>query len=107
ALPHHVDEAGQTGSVERGLGADYPVGGRLGGGARRHRGLEQVGGRRLRGELVSVVLRDLVLQFQPAAAGGRQLGQRRPQFLDPRRIELQRRQVGLSEVAVIVRVFLR
>src|SRR5262249_57642976 len=97
---------GRGGGVEGGVGADDPVGSLLGGSACRDRGLEQVGRRWLLGQLVGVITRDLVLQLQARAAGGRQLRQRCPQALDPGRIELERRQVGLGEVPVVVRVFL-
>src|SRR5262249_51874726 len=76
AIDHHADQLGQAGGVQGRLGADDPVGSLLGGSACRDRGLEQVGRRWLLGQLVGVITRDLVLQLQARAAGGRQLRQR-------------------------------
>ena len=45
--------------------------------------------------------------FIALALGVGQLGQARAAFLEERVVELERQQVGIGEVAIIVRVFLR
>ena len=47
------------------------------------------------------------MRFVALALGVGQLGQRRPAFVEERLVELERKQIGVGEIAVIVRVFLR
>ena len=86
--------------------AGHPVGGGLRIARPRGHLLEEprAGGRD--GHLARVVLREPVRRDEPPAPGVGKLRQAGPHRLDPLRRDRERRQVGLGEVPVVVRLFL-
>ena len=90
--------------------AHHPVGQGLGLGSGigqgRQRGLEELGAGQAAGQRQCVGLRQAQLVLVAGALGAGQLGHVVAHGLDLRRIDDERRQVGLGEVAVVIRVFL-
>ena len=85
---------------------DDPVGRLLGLGSGFEQRVEPASSLDLGGQNAGIVRRYAEL-FVALALGVRQLGQAPAAFLEERVIELERQQVGVGEVAIIVRVFLR
>src|SRR5439155_26648485 len=104
--PDEPDQVGKLRAAEPRLLADDPVRGLLGGRARRDRRLEEVGRREVLRELVRVELRQSVVVLEAPAPGGGQLRQARPQRLHPGRVELERWEIRLREVPVVLRELL-
>src|SRR6185437_16047322 len=82
-----------------------PVGGELCVPPRRER-LEIVGVAFLRDQHVGVVGREAELGDEARLPGVGQFRQATPQSLDPRRVELQRQQIRVGEIAIVEIVFL-
>ena len=86
--------------------AQDPVGGLLGIRTQPSGLVEEVGDRFGGGEQGGVIAAQPQFRREPGAAAGRQLGQRGPQPLHPGAVDRQGLQIGLREVAVVVRVLL-
>ena len=81
---------------------DDPVGRRLRGRSLRHGAFVQVRQVSIAANDRHLRRRQAMLRGEPRAPGSRELRQGPPQILDPVRIDLQRGQVGLREVSVIL-----
>ncbi len=86
---------------------EHPVGDALGLSPRARRRLEVVGQAASLGQEVGLVGGEGVGGLEARAPGLRQLGQARPHLFHPGRLHVERRQVGLGEVAVVVGELLR
>ena len=97
----------EFGLVQRGGEfAHHPVGGELGLAAGVGGGLEIVGERARSGQHGRVVGRHAVVALEARLHRGRQFGQGGAHRVDPVLVEPHRQQVGVGEVAVVVRLFL-
>src|SRR6266536_4172504 len=91
---------------QRGDVLGQPVGGLHRWRPQPHRLLEELGGRARPRQQSRLLGLQLVLLDEPPALRGRELGQGRPDLLDPLRRRFQRREVGLREVPVVERELL-
>ena len=73
---------------------------------RRHRRLEVIDELARRGQLRGVVVGDAVQRDEACPHRLGQLRQRGAHAIDPRLVDHQRRQVGIGEIAIVLRVFL-
>jgi hypothetical protein len=80
----------------------HPVAGRLRVAGAGRDALEVVRQRHGLGQYPGVVLGQMILRDEPAAAGFRQFGQRAANLLDPGCVQRERRKVRLGEIAVVV-----
>src|SRR5690606_25594445 len=85
--------------------ADYPVRGEPAvTPARDH--LEEIGGLAISDQHARVVYRDAIILDEPALLLVRKLRQRRLDLVDPGLIQLQRQEIGIREIAIVVRLLL-